>query len=952
MTRDSPISSTRDAARLRYLRDCYREDHRSQAILDLFASKIERRQPLDAAAWASLTTGQSPPEEAPEHAFARQAQLYRAEKTPLVGRLLILGRVRVGEAEQAISAPLWLTPVEVVTADGASTTALRPVDERTYPNHAVLSLLAERHGVEPEALERFERTLPRPTADGGDDEEAAREIGRRFRELFDGVVIDSVPKDAVDSKPALSRLRRNVSRRTLGEAVARLTICRARMLLLVRQAVDTRGVSYELGDLADTADRDGDVLSPPVRTVFDGWVPPSIAWSIRKTGVEVPAILSAAQQRALGNAAREVLSLIIGPPGTGKSFTIAAVALDALSRGESVLIASKTDTAVDVVAEKLTELLGPSDAIVRGGRKGYARALNQSLLDLVHRSAVEEPRFRAERLRDQRQALDRQLDELAADLARRSRDEIRWGDLDAHLADGGGWRPVQRLQRWHVGRRIAGASAYWQLMERYRELLGERVQLQGEQLRDGMSRRLDDLLRGHRQTIVRLSKSIRATTVERRDRLWDGLDAEVLLHALPVWLVRLADISSVLPLDRNLFDLVILDEATQCDLASSVPVLQRGKRAVVVGDPKQLRHLSFLAGARQRRLGAHHGLDRETVEALDYRDQSVLDRVDSVLTSQDRVAHLDEHFRSVPSIIAFSNRAFYGDRLKVMQEHPAHDYRRALYLHRVDGRRDDAGVNHAEADALLESLRRQIAANRPHDAVPTIGVLSPFRAQVEHLGGLIDEHLDDRALARHDIRVGTPYAFQGAERDIMFLSFALDIEAHPSAFRYLERADVFNVAVTRARNRQEVFVSIDPSDPVLARSDLLRQFLEHMREDGLSPPPRTIDDPFLVAVRHRLELEGFRVWPAFAIAGLEVDLVIEREGACLGIDLVGHPGAFAGAFELERYRLFNRAGLRLLPLPWSAWQHDSGACVHAIRATVQEIVRRRRSIAGDILESP
>ena len=327
----------------------------------------------------------------------------------------------------------------------------------------------------------------------------------------------------------------------------------------------------------------------------------------------------------------------------------------------------------------------------------------------------------------------------------------------------------------------------------------------------------------------------------------------------------------------------------------------------------------------------------------------MLDRVDAVLPGQNVVARLDEHFRSVPSIIEFSNREFYRDRLRVMQEHPAHDHRRALYLHRVQGRRDDAGVNRLEADALLDAVADQLEASRPRGAVPTLGILSPFRAQVEHLGQRLGERFGDRALARHDVRVGTPYAFQGAERDMMFLSFVLDTESHPSAFRYLERADVFNVAVTRARNRQEVFVSLDPGDPVLEGCGLLRRFLEHMLEDGLSPSPRAVDEPFLVAVRHRLELEGFRVWPAYAIAGLEVDLVIEREARCLGIDLVGRPGAFAGAFELERYRLFNRAGLRLLPLPWSAWRQDSAACVRAICDAAGESSHDGAVGTGDIL---
>jgi hypothetical protein len=56
----------------------------------------------------------------------------------------------------------------------------------------------------------------------------------------------------------------------------------------------------------------------------------------------------------------------------------------------------------------------------------------------------------------------------------------------------------------------------------------------------------------------------------------------------------------------------------------------------------------------------------------------------------------------------------------------------------------------------------------------------------------------------------------------------------------------------------------------------------------------------------------------------------------LGIDLVGYPGEYAGSFELERYRLFNRAGLRIMPLPYSAWCFDRPRCLAAVASAVAE----------------
>ena len=83
--------------------------------------------------------------------------------------------------------------------------------------------------------------------------------------------------------------------------------------------------------------------------------------------------------------------------------------------------------------------------------------------------------------------------------------------------------------------------------------------------------------------------------------------------------------------------------------------------------------------------------------------------------------------------------------------------------------------------------------------------------------------------------------------------------------------------------------------------------------------------------------------PAWPVAGFVVDLVVARRLApedtgeapatprrCVGVDLVGYPGDFADAFHLERYRVFDRAGLALVPIPWSTWLEQPETCLAAI----------------------
>ena len=63
---------------------------------------------------------------------------------------------------------------------------------------------------------------------------------------------------------------------------------------------------------------------------------------------------------------------------------------------------------------------------------------------------------------------------------------------------------------------------------------------------------------------------------------------------------------------------------------------------------------------------------------------------------------------------------------------------------------------------------------------------------------------------------------------------------------------------------------------------------------------------------------------------MEIDLLVQKHGNHLGIDLIGHPGRYAPAFDFERYRILQRSGMNLFPLPWYSWQKSKEGCLEAI----------------------
>jgi superfamily I DNA and/or RNA helicase len=242
---------------------------------------------------------------------------------------------------------------------------------------------------------------------------------------------------------------------------------------------------------------------------------------------------------------------------------------------------------------------------------------------------------------------------------------------------------------------------------------------------------------------------------------------------------------------------------------------------LIVGDTKQLKHYSFLARSKQTQLLAKNNVPENSPGAISYRDNSILDLALKTLASGQELAFLDEHFRSKPELIHFSNQSFYQSKLKIMQHRPCTSAGH-LHLHRIAGTRDASGVNPQEAQSLLAEIQHQITQDAQTGITHSIGVISPFSAQAEYIATLIEQKIPQTDVIKHSIRVATPFGFQGEERDIMLISFAIDNDSKRAA-AYLNKADVFNVTITRARQKQLIYLSMD--DSLLPEYNLLRQML-------------------------------------------------------------------------------------------------------------------------------
>ncbi|MFZ5970870.1 MAG: DEAD/DEAH box helicase [Bacteroidota bacterium] len=301
----------------------------------------------------------------------------------------------------------------------------------------------------------------------------------------------------------------------------------------------------------------------------------------------------------------------------------------------------------------------------------------------------------------------------------------------------------------------------------------------------------------------------------------------------PCWLASPESVSSIFPM-KELFDLVIFDEASQCFAERGIPALYRGKQAVIAGDPQQLQP-SDLYLARWE----------EETDDPDAELTSLLELGNRYIPK----VMLQGHYRSQsPELIQFSNMHFYENKLHLLPDCQRLNKAEApiQYIH-VGGVWEN-NCNRAEAEkvvALVCDLTRQ----HPEKEIGVITFNAPQQALILDL---LDQEVSQQRWQRPDtLFVKNIENVQGDEKDIIIFSvgYAPDKKGKLTVqFGSLSQAggeNRLNVAVTRAREKTMVVASIDGNELQVdnTRNDgpkLLREYLLFARQvsEGQAPPAK------------------------------------------------------------------------------------------------------------------
>lgn len=628
--------------------------------------------------------------------------------------------------------------------------------------------------------------------------------------------------------------------------------------------------------------------------------------------------LNSEQLKAVRYACEAPLTVVTGPPGTGKSQAIVSMAASVLMGGGSVLVASKNHQALDAVEDRLGSLapnvpfsirtLNPSsdtDTGFNAALKQLIDSESSSRGTSVDEFALAELLKDAERRSEAVELGDRiaKLECEVSDVLDRIqvREERGRSDAQDDLVAQPNKGNLVRLLSWMRSlifkRRQKEISLTDQPLDRRGMSLGElRKSLATlRSTRDALGAPDDPILLGERirEATGKLLPAILAARAhlpeeQRRgiaelydDWTFDGgkghpptdLSQALMAHR-PLWLASILGTPRRIPLDDGLFDLVIFDEASQCDIATAIPLFARAKRVVVVGDDRQLSFIAQLGQSQDRNLMQAQSLPVAKMGRFAQSRRSLFDFASRVENAE-RIT-LRHQYRSAGPIVDYISENFYGSQLQTSYD-PSRlntpiGVRPGIAWEHVPASAipQIGNVNPAEVSAIVRHLKKLIVGD---NYAGSIGIITPFRAQVAAIEDAIAAVLDEPKCIACELKVGTVDGFQGQERDLIMFSPCVGPRSPQSGLTFFQRdTRRLNVAISRARAVAIVFGDLEFARS--GKSKVLAKLAAHATEPRAKRGEGVFDSDWERKVFHALKARGLDPQPQYEIAGRRLDFAL------------------------------------------------------------------------------
>lgn len=525
------------------------------------------------------------------------------------------------------------------------------------------------------------------------------------------------------------------------------------------------------------------------------------------------------QIQTIYNALKYPITYVQGPPGTGKTQTILNIIVNCLTNGKTLLISSNNNVPIDGIKDKLyigkyrnKEILLP--VLRLGNNELVAQAL-----DVIKKWYAFETKDIP------KEALLYNLKEKSKEKNRKLLQKIKNHET----------RLEQSQNLEFVNSLLAQGANY--LLEKERLVIEEKLKQIPETNPDDLDN-LYEVIKDNRQLLqffyyesLRYVKRLRSRDYAELIEILDIEDSKLQVKEFNKWIANdenLEKLTKVFPiiLTTNLssrklgrqfkFDLLVIDEAGQCDISTSLISISKCKNMVLIGDTNQLKPIVVFEESTDQKLMRLFGIDK----TYDYHNNSILSlfkRIDNI--SRDIL--LSFHYRCGRKIINYSNMRFYESKLNLSKI-------------KVEGELkliDVNNVNQQNRNASIEEAQeivKYIADNKLKD----VFIITPFRNQE----AILNQYLG-KAKANDEIdesvRCGTIHKIQGQENKTIIISTSISRYTRARTYDWIKNnSQLINVGVTRAQENLIVVADKSAIDILSRKDDDLYALVEYVQKNG------------------------------------------------------------------------------------------------------------------------
>ena len=552
-----------------------------------------------------------------------------------------------------------------------------------------------------------------------------------------------------------------------------------------------------------------------------------------KRQIMLPFDFNQSQVKAIDAALKNNISVIEGPPGTGKTQTILNLIASIIYSGKNCAVISNNNTAIDNIYEKLEEeqltfiaaSLGRRSNVLEFFENDRSEELTgfleqkELLITSNDQKRIDELSGSMKKIQDmevETSVLESQLIEIQNEQRHYDNFSDEAIIINQKLSSGKYMSLITRLQ----DRRKLGFFERWILKFKFRiktayvdknilllnaEKLYYRTRI--SELSKEIASNKEFLKNQNKEQTGKELKSLYRKLLENHIRKhyqklpFQEFSAETYKHNFENFLLRYPVVLSTSQSLLNnapkgfTFDYLIIDEASQGDLLSSMLAISCAKNLVVVGDSRQLQQIDEESLFSQSELLAK---EYDVPESYQYASNSILKSVKDAMPGVPTTL-LKEHYRCAPDIINFCNKMFYDGELVAMTKNTGKHIEIIKTVPGNHARKNPNGsglYNQREIDELENILKDNDSKS--------IGIISPFRYQA---------NLITNKFATDRIEADTIHKFQGRQKEEVILSFVVNsLEKDPNnvenrLYDFVTNDKLLNVAISRGRNKVTAVVA-------------------------------------------------------------------------------------------------------------------------------------------------